>query len=291
VSQEREEKGKREKLQKKKREKKESLSMKTAMMEFRADPFESFRSGDSPIAIHARRRWMGTGPRETRDAVAKIRKSQGKDGSWDGSVARTIESLFALTLLDKSSPATSRAIEWLITTSRVPERMLHYKDLFFGAARGDLETLRDTPFTTGCSGFVQSGAILYFASLFGADDEARITGAFKWLNALPAIRDGRWCSASCSNNILQAFAVTPKMNASEAMRIAVDRLAKDQLPNGAWRGGVPFYPTLNALGRVPLKAARKQLELAACKVAARPPRGVLNAFLMMDALERGGLLT
>ena len=265
-------------------------------VQFTADPYAVFAKSDSPLAIHGRQRWLKDDACKDADrAVAKLQKSQSDDGSWPGSVRQTVESLFALWLLGRRSAATAAGVDWLLEVGRPPMRHVNYSNLFFGAHRSDVDSLREVPFSKGCSGFVKTGAALFLASVLEQGDEQRVSDAFDTLGRLPAKRGGRWCSASCSNNILQAYAANRRFSDSAAMRLAVKRLEADQTATGAWADQIPFYATFYALSQVPLKSADAQFRRALPRIIRNQRldgtwgNNLINTFLVLDALERKGI--
>ncbi len=81
------------------------------------------------------------------------------------------------------------------------------------------------------------------------------------------------------------------------MRLAVRWLAGRQRANGTWDGGVPFFPTLYALSRIPGKEADAQFERAADRVLraqnadgswGRGQRS-LCTFLTLSAMKNKGM--
>jgi hypothetical protein len=265
-------------------------------IDLKADPYSIFEKSDSPIAMHARKRWASKGGEaDSKKITAVIRSSQSANGSWNNSVAQTIENLFALFLLVRPSPATAKAIDWLLEVDQPPMQHPCYSNLFFRVRRADVELLKTGPFSPGCSGFVKTGGALFLASLFNQGDDRRVSQAFATLAKLPAQRQGRFCSASCSNNILQAFAANDEYRSSAAMKLAVARLEQEQMPNGNWSSGFPFYPTFYALSRIESKSADAQFRRALPRIVRVQKKdgswghSPLNTFLVLDALERKGM--
>lgn len=213
-----------------------------------------------------------------------------------GSHGRVIEALFAWSQVWPGDSATSDAVDWLMECGQPVMEHEHYHGLFFRARRADLAEVRETPFTPGCTGFIKTGAALFFSCVLEQGCPQRRRRAFGSLRALPAHREGRWCSASCSNNILQAFAASVVHRESEPMALVIDRLAQDQGSNGVFAGGVPFYPTLYALAQLPQTRGREVLTQAV-GAAIRRQRGdgswagVGATYLALDALDRVGVFS
>jgi hypothetical protein len=275
-------------------------------MQLKADPLRVFASSDSPIALHVRLTRMDGSQQDRawaeRAAVA-IRKRQAEDGCWNASAGATINELFALWLLGSGpDAATGRGVDWLLETRHpLPARSEHpegYDRLPHRVRRRELRRMQDVPFTMGCSNFVKSGAALFLAAAFGQGDAARIRAVRDVFSARARQRDGRWCSGSCANNVLQGFAMDAGLARGAAMRRVLAFLAGVQSDKGGWGDGVPFYPTVYALARVPGRAAKAQLDRAVGRLVRTQNRDgswgrtrkELCTYLALGALERAGLL-
>lgn len=277
-------------------------------MPLRFDPLVAFTVGETPIALHVRRRYGKAAPGD--DALAArqrraILANQGADGLWDACAGRTINALFGLWLLQQPpGPQTLRGVNALLEAHHpLPPESRHAEGfdlLAYHVRRSELARLADVPFTQGCSLFVKTGAALFFAAKFGQGDHARIAAARSVFDArakAPA-RRGRWCSGPCANNVVQAYAASAELAAGSAMQLATGFLASQQGDHGAWGAGIPFFPTLFALAQVPGEAAEAQLLRAAKRLMrtqnrdgtwgrARPQA---CTFMVLDALARVGLL-
>ena len=232
--------------------------------------------------------------------------AQQADGSWNGSVADTIQQLYALWLVHPVLDETAqKGLRWLLEYNRPPMRTLDetrvsYDNLFFEMARGEaprLRVLSGVPFNSGCSGFVKTGAALFLAAGFGLAEDERVRNAYITLERIPARREGWWCSASCGANIFQAFAACPAPARGPAMALALEYLAGRQTKRGDWTGGIPFYSTFNALSRLDHPQAARMFERALPRVTgAQAANGAwgrddqeLKTFLVLDALDRAGM--
>ena len=104
-------------------------------MQFKTSPYVVFEKDDTPLTIHARLRWMNGGSKDrtrARQAVDALRHRQSDDGSWDGSVAQTIESLLGLWLLSDGVALYARActrLHWLPRQHPFPTAHLVDHDL------------------------------------------------------------------------------------------------------------------------------------------------------------------
>jgi hypothetical protein len=274
-----------------------------ANVKLNRDPSQVFQGERSPVALRARIDFMGEhGCAFTAEKFAgEILVRQRPDGSW-GDAASTIKALYDLALLNPGgNMITRQGARWLleehlppmecVSTDGAPYHGLFFKVEKYQAAR--LNALTGTPFTKGCSGFIKTGAALYIASAHGLAKHERIRPAFESLDEVVAVRKGRWCSPSCSNNIFQGYAAHPEARDGPAMRKAVAALGKLQKPSGAW-AGAPFYPTLHALSMLESKAAKKQVAMALAKCARTQRRDgswggrekLHDSYLVLDAMNR-----
>lgn len=240
--------------------------------------------------------------RAERAALGRIAALQRADGSF-GPLTVTIRSLYALHLLQRSgSHESDRALDWLWETGLArpePRRAgdgIVYHDLLFRVRQGEagrLSRMTGTPFTQGCSGFIKTGAGILLASAFGRGREARVQRALRCLDEVIRERDGMWCSPSCSNNILQAYAAHPDASRGRGLSRAVRALGKLQTESGSWPG-LPFASTFGALAAVDTREARAQVRRALPLVRrtqgrdgswGRGPRKEFTSFQMVRALR------
>ena len=63
------------------------------------------------------------------------------------------------------------------------------------------------------------GATLFLASIFGYDNDPRVTEVYEQLSDEGLKKGDRWCGWSCSNNILRALVVHPRYSLSKATAI------------------------------------------------------------------------
>lgn len=277
-------------------------------MQLHAEPLATFAHGDSPLSLHVRLHY-GAGGMADRDSAARQRAAilaqQDSDGRWKRSTGHTVNALFQLWLLDQQPcSTTARGVDALLEAHYPLPRQSQHPEYFdmlsCHVSRGELAHLNDVPFTMGCSLFVKSGAALFFAAKFGQGDAARIAAARRVfdLRAKDPLRRGCWCSGPCANNVVQGYAASPDLACGPAMRLVVSHLAAQQRPSGEWGSNIPFYPTCFALAQVPGGAALRQLKLAAAKLVKTQNRDgtwgrskrELNTFLVLDALQRVGML-
>jgi hypothetical protein len=281
------------------------ITMGWANVKLPRDPLQAFASDRSPVGLRVRIDLMGEhGCAFTTEKIAsKLLVSQKTDGSW-GDTASTIRALYDLSLLNPGGNLITRAgVRWLLEEHlplmrRVSTDGAPYSNLFFKINKyesAELNCLRATPFTKGCSGFIKTGAALYLASTHGLQGHERVAAAFDSLDKCIAVRKGRWCSPSCSNNILQGYAAHPEAKDGDAMAMAVEHLGRMQKPSGQWTGA-PFYPTLYALSNCGSKAARRQVDLALRKCARTQRKDgswggkgkLQGSYMVLMAMKRAG---
>ncbi len=268
----------------------------------RFDPYQIFKNSSTPYAIYARRKWLGEETESSRiegdQIVAKLIDVQNNNGSWNDSVVDTIQNLHLISLLaPKFNGRTKRAVDWLLEKGHEPMRHSLYEGLFFRMNRNDTKQIyrrRDFIFTMGCSGFVKTGAALYFAGIFTKQKDERVLYAFKTLDKVIKKRHSKWCSLPCSNNILRAYISHPLKRQSKQTQDALKILAKAQTKNGGWQGTSYFYHTFNLIAQSKLKVARQQIIKALPRIISSQNRdgsfGKDNkefyTFLVLDGLKR-----
>jgi hypothetical protein len=272
-------------------------------MDFRADPYSVFDRDDAPVSLHARMRWQrgaGAAAQAARTRIAEIAARQRPDGSWDGSLARTIEALYALWLLGAKPDRTVIAgIDYLAERPgdlRPVADTCPYKGFFMEAPRRDLQTLRGVPFTMGCSCFVKTGAALFLAAQFGRQNDERIDMAYRSTDRTSRLREGRLCSGPCANNLHLAIAANPQARAAPGARAMVRYMEACQTERGNWERSLPFFQTLWVLSHMPQRSAAQQVERALQRVErTQNPDGswgradrTLCTYLVLDSLERAG---
>lgn len=276
-------------------------------MKLRHDQFQIFQGDRSPVGLRVRMDFMGEhGCAFTAEKLAgEILVRQRPDGSW-GDTSSTIKSLYELSLLNPGGNLITRqGARWLLEEHLPPMAYTStdgapYSNLFFKVERyqsAKLNALAGTPFTRGCSGFIKTGAALYLAAAHGVKGSERVALAFESLDEVCKVRGGRWCSPSCSNNILQAYAAHEESREGVAMRKAVAALGKAQKPSGTW-AGAPFRPTLFALSRLESKPAAKQVSLALAKCTRMQKRDgswggsekLHESYMVLQAMRNAGEL-
>ncbi|MFB0510138.1 MAG: hypothetical protein ACETVX_06545 [bacterium] len=286
---------------------KKQLPNRESKLPLRYDPYQIFKNSSTPYAIYARRKWLGEETESSRVEgdliVTKLIEAQSPNGSWNNSVVDTIQNLHLIALLaPKFNGRTKKAVDWLLEKEHEIMRCrsgdgARYDGLFFRMNREDTHQIyhrKDLFFNRGCAGFVKTAAALYFAGIFTKQKDERVLQAFKTLDNVIKRRNGKWCSLSCSNNILRAYISHPLKRASSQTQQALKTLAKLQSRNGGWRGIPFFYHTLNIIALSKLKVAREQIAKSLPRIIRSQNRdgsfGKDNkefyTFLVLDGLKR-----
>ena len=264
-------------------------------MKLRYDPFQIFKSSQTPAGLYARQKWLGeqgtvdwqTDFKATYD---RLQAGQSSDGSWSKSVRQTIDHLFGLhlTIRDPNSQIET-ALDWLLaqTEKKCMADRPHKKE------RHPAQMLTDLPFVAGRrDGFILA-ACLFLASIFGRAQDPRILSLYRMLDKDAGQNRHYWEDMTCLNNLLRAFAVHPEYATAKATQMAVNRLAALQTSEGDWGPQVPFYLNLNAFAHLNLPGVDEQLEGAFLRlVETQNPDGTWghnqpewNTFLVVHALK------
>lgn len=269
-------------------------------MQVRFDPFQCFKGSSTPAGLYARKMWLGEAetPEWKNDfqvQVEALLQDQLHSGSWDHSPIITIQRLFALHLtVRERTEQITKALEWLINfgCKNIEKR------------RGDMpgrvtsKSLQGLPFSPGSVEHLITKATLFLASIFGYDNDHRVTEVYEKLCDEGLKKGDRWCGWSCSNNILRALVVHPRYSLSKATAVIVQALGRAQNSSGAWPKCVPFYQTVNALAHLDVRAVDPQLKLSFERLLKTQRRDGTwgrtqkewNTFLIVHALKNKGLL-
>jgi len=220
---------------------------------FQYNPLQIFYSGKTPAALYARIKWLhqeetSTWRNDFQEAVNALFSGQYANGSWNNSLVHTIHKLFGLHLTVRhKDEQIEKGLEWLLSQE------VFFEDMKISRAQSEKVSVRDLqslPFSGGCFDHFAKGAVLFLATIFGQENDSRVIRVYEMLRIMGEKRQGRWCTWSCSNNILRAFAVHPEYAESRVIRMYMTRLAEMQRPDGDWPGQIPYYQTVNALGHL-----------------------------------------
>lgn len=220
---------------------------------FKYNPLQIFSHGKTPAALYARRKWLQQHEtvrwkNEFREAVHILLSGQRANGSWDNSLLQTIHKLFGLHLTVRhNNTHTKKGLEWLLAQRVFSEQL---KISRVQSERVSSRALHGLPFSGGCLDHFIKSATLFLAVIFGMENDSRVMHVYEMLRNRGEKRKGKWCSWSCSNNILRAFVVHPSYAKSRVVIMHLTRLLEMQRVDGCWTGQIPFYQTVNALGHL-----------------------------------------
>lgn len=268
---------------------------------FQYNPLQIFYNGKTPAALYARQKWLqqdetNTWRNDFREAVNTLFSRQRANGSWNNSLLHTIRKLFGLHLTVKhKDERIQKGLEWLLSQE------VFFEDRNLSRAQSKKVSSRDLhslPFSGGCFDHFVKGAVLFLAAIFGLENDSRVIHAYEILRNVGKKRKGRWCTWSCSNNILRAFIVHPAYAESRVVRLYVAKLSEIQRPDGGWPGQIPFYQTVNALGHLDFAQSDALLRRAFRRVRVNQNKdgtwGTMqkewNTFLIVHAMTRKSYL-
>jgi len=215
-------------------------------------PFNVFQHSNTPVGLYARQKWLHQEDTQTwkndfRETVDELFSGQLPNGSWNGSLLTTVQRLFGLHLTIRyMNEQIEKALEWLLSQEVFLEKEAN---LYMQSEKVFARNLQNLPFSHGCFKHFAKCAILFLATIFGKEHDARVIRVYKMLYMMWE-KDVKWCAWSCSNNSLRAFVVYPEYGESGAVRLFVSRLAEVQKADGSWPIQIPSYQTVNALGHL-----------------------------------------
>ncbi len=256
--------------------------------QLRRDPLALFRQSRAPCGIYARARWLGGDlslAEDLKREVARLKRDQGRDGSWGGSMLATTRRLFGLHLTQRAPDRrVERGLDWLLARARepsaadpVPRRAGDLRGLPFAASRGDA---------------FWPPAALFLAAIFGREKQPQVMTGLERLQRRLAGEAGLGWAAR--NNIVRALVVHPAFRGGKG----VESFAKDLRRAGAWPRGLPFYQAINALAHAPGPAAAACLRPAWPRLIAGQARDgwwgradrEFKSFLAVHAIKNAGLM-
>ncbi|MHA1734358.1 MAG: hypothetical protein ACTSU5_20655 [Promethearchaeota archaeon] len=220
------------------------------------DPYEIFRSNNTPISLYARREWLGeeNSGRFKRDVELKVGAllgGQGVDGSWNGSVVETCKRLFQIYLSTKRrTPEVEKALMWLFEMDLVktaPEKVrferLPKVDLTLLKKQPEvLET--SLPFVPTPLRRLKASMSLYLATAFGWLHEEKVKLIFEFF-ASEAEHYGDW--GISTSNFMRAYVLHPEYENKPFMKTIIGYLGRKQTGRGDWGQEFNFYQVFNVL--------------------------------------------
>jgi hypothetical protein len=263
----------------------------------RHDPINVFYSSKTPVGLYARQKWLNHGDTLTwkndfRKTVDELFSGQLPNGSWDNFLLTTVHRLFGLHLtVRNSNERIEKALEWLLSHEIFLKQELHLRVQSKGVFARDLHSL---PFSHGHFEHFAKCAILFLATIFGKEHDARVIRVYDMLRISGEEKEGKWCTWSCSYNFLRAFVVHRRYRESKPVRLCLSKLEEVQKADGSWPIQISFYQTVNALGHLNLVQSDELLKRAFRRLRDKQNRDGTwgstqkewNTFLVVHTIKR-----
>ncbi len=265
------------------------------------DPMNVFYSSNTSIGLYARQKWLHqedtlAWKNDFRETADSLFAGQLPNGSWDDSLLTTAHRLFGLHLTVRNiNERIEKALEWLLSHEIF---LKQEANLHMQSEKVFARNLQNLPFSHGCFKHFVKCAILFLATIFGKEHDARVIRVYEMLRINGEEKEGKWCTWSCSYNFLRAFVVHPRYRESKAVRLFLSRLEEVQKADGSWPIQIPFYQTVNALGHLNLAQSDKLLERAFRRLKEKQNRDGTwgstqkewNTFLVVHTIKRKSFL-
>ena len=267
-------------------------------MKLHFDPYQIFRSSNTPTGLYARQKWLGESEstqwqQDFQRCVRMLLADQSSDGSWDGDPLATINRLFGLHLTQRSSTRQiNDALDWLLGGIKITQKGLVVRLKVMDVADTDLKGL---PFVWSRPEILLTSATLFLCSIFSRQIDPAVIKFYQRL----CVESSRWIQDNKSlHNVLRALVVHPVFSRDNAVKAAVGHLAACQTETGDWGDDFPFCQTVNALAHLDLPQAERQLENAFRRlIDIQNSDGTFgsdarewNTFLCVHALRNKGIL-
>lgn len=261
------------------------------------NPLRIFYGRKTPAALYARMKWLHQDEtsilkNDFQDTVDALFSGQHANGSWKNSFLPTIHRLFGLHLTVRNKEVRiEKGIHWLLSQQVFSKER---KISCVCPEKISAHDLKGLPFSGGCFDHFAKSAVLFLATIFGYENDTRVIREFENLRNTGGKKEGRWCTWSCSNNILRAFVVHPEYSRSRVVRMYVTRLAEMQGRDGDWPRQIPFYQTVNALSHLDLARSDAALKRAFLLLQEKQNKDGTwgraqkewNTFLIVHAMKR-----
>jgi len=140
------------------------------------DPLQVFNKRKTPIALYVRQKWLQEDTRrwknDFKQTVDALYSEQSTNGSWNHSLLITVQRLFALHLTVRNkNEQIEKALEWLLSHKVFLEQEAN---LYMPSEKVFARDLQNLPFSHGCFEHFAKCAILFLATIFGEERDARI---------------------------------------------------------------------------------------------------------------------
>jgi hypothetical protein len=236
------------------------------MEKLKHNPLRVFQEESSAYALWVRRHILEDFTGQDEKLKKKLSKDlldkQSKDGSFNGKVADTIEALFKLVLMRGPRDPGRRAVDWLMEVPWETTSGLYGCSLFNRMSHNDImdfKNRRDLIFNTGCSAFINTGAVIHFAGYFGTSNPRAVDDAIYCLAKVAKARKGLFCSPYCSDNILRGFAKHPFTKDGATVKKCVQAMEALLLDEGGWKNCQYPFHTFNVIGQSHTQSAKRQI--------------------------------
>lgn len=154
-------------------------------MKLRYDPYQVFRSSQTPAGLYARQKWLDevdtpTWQTDFDETVNALFAGQLPDGSWQQSVTVTISRLFGLHLTVRSSNSRIEdALNWLFNNMQRKLEGIHIR------SRSDVacDELTGLPFVSSNPVMLMTGATLFLCSIFDRQHNPAVWAVYQRVNS------------------------------------------------------------------------------------------------------------
>jgi hypothetical protein len=176
------------------------------------DPLNVFCSSKTPVGLYARQKWLHQENRlawknDFREIADALFAGQHLNGSWRDSLLTTVHRLFELHLtVRNTNERIEKALEWLLSNEVF---LKHEKHLSVKSEKVFARDLQNLPFSHGRFEHFAKCAILFLATIFGKEHEARVIRVYEMLRINGEEKEGKWCTWSGSYNFLRSFRKLP----------------------------------------------------------------------------------
>ncbi len=276
------------------------------MEKLKHNPLRIFQEEASPFALWVRRHILEDFTPQDEKLKAKLSKElldkQAANGSYNNRVADTVDALFKMVLLRGPRDPGRRAVDWLMEIPWETISGLYGCSLFNRMTHDDINDFknrRDLIFNSGCSAFINTGAVIHFAGYFGTSNPKAVDGAVYCLAKVAKARKGLFCSPFCSDNILRGFAKHPFTKDGVTVKKCVKAMEALLLEDGGWKNCQFPYHTFNVIAQSHSKSAKHQIKQTLSKIVnsqnadgtwGKEDYKHMATFMVVDALREQDLL-
>jgi len=230
------------------------------------DAIEYFADKNTPIALAAKVLFYKG---KKKKAVKALVKDQLKDGSWNNSLAETVQKLELLLSLgmNMKDPHVAEAVEWIFWRQGLEHS---YREVFPSPTESEMKGHFALPTGEKLPSRVSYCHIYGELSLrvlleAGAESDPRVTDMLAVFdNMVKSSRNGIYCCKNCTGSFWQVASRFPqyRMYVSDGLKT----LRENRTGSGSWKG-FPFYHILQTLGRIKGLTAIEEFEYALPRIS------------------------